>query len=594
MSKFKLDLSKFKKMKDEGDYCYMQSPEGHEFRIAKKALSKSMRDSLDKLEVHMSQGGMVPAMKENYDDGQKKKKKDKGPYIDPKAAKEIEEGATSSGWRPDEWKKNIKSALGYAEGGEVEGDNPEPVALNLDMPTQMGQLPLAQNLSETLPDRLPGSQPFGTPDPTEQGVAAAQQAEASQAEQGLAQPMAAEMASPTPQPQAATGGNRVISGIRQEEKALSQQAKEQEAALKAQAMAANKLMESYTGKLKELDNERTALQADIQASQIDPQRYLGNMSTGAKMATMFGLILGGFGSGMAGRENEVAKMLDKDIERDIDAQKAQLNKKETLLSANMKQYGNLKDATDMTRVMMNDMAIAQLKMAAAKAQNPLAKANAEKMIGQMEAQQGALTQQMAVRQALSSGNISPEEMPAMIQQLEAIDPKAAKEMRDRFVPGMGIAPTEKDATDLKTLRGTVENARSGINRLLEISNITGKSLSPSIRAEADAITQSLIGMLRVPITGPGAMSEGERKLLENLVANPTDMFSLDESNRVKLKSLMKRLDSSVDTMAKARGLGGVKSIEASMTPQQKAMLDWAKKNPGDKRADMIMKKLGVK
>jgi hypothetical protein len=286
-------------------------------------------------------------------------------------------------------------------------------------------------------------------------------------------------------------------------------------------------------------------------------------------------------------------MLDRDIERDIEAQKTQLKSKETLLSANLKQYGNLKDATDMTRVMMNDLALAQLKKAAAKAQGPLAQANASKMIGQIEAQQGALTQQMAIRQAMQSGEVSPEQLPDMIRQLEAVDPKAAKELRERFVPGMGIAPTPKDAVDLKTLRGTVENAREGINRLLDISKITGKSLNPNIRAEADAITQSLIGMLRVPITGPGAMSEGERKLLENLVANPAQVFSIDTATRTKLKSLQKRLDSAVDTMAKARGLGGTSSIEASMTPQQKSMLNWAKNNPDDKRSQVILRKLGI-
>jgi len=43
----------------------------------------------------------------------------KGPVIVKKSAEEIQKGATQSGWQPDTWKKNIKEAFGYADGGQV-------------------------------------------------------------------------------------------------------------------------------------------------------------------------------------------------------------------------------------------------------------------------------------------------------------------------------------------------------------------------------------------------------------------------------------------------------------------------------------------
>ncbi len=46
---------------------------------------------------------------------------DTGPAIDPDKAKQMETGATTSGWQPGEWKKNLKEGLGMAEGGEVDG-----------------------------------------------------------------------------------------------------------------------------------------------------------------------------------------------------------------------------------------------------------------------------------------------------------------------------------------------------------------------------------------------------------------------------------------------------------------------------------------
>jgi len=53
--------------------------------------------------------------------------------------------------------------------------------------------------------------------------------------------------------------------------------------------------------------------------------------------------------------------LNRQIDRDIDAQKATLGRKESLLSANMRQFGNLHDATQMTKVMQTDIVSNQLK-----------------------------------------------------------------------------------------------------------------------------------------------------------------------------------------------------------------------------------------
>lgn len=38
----------------------------------------------------------------------------KSPYLDPEKAKEIQKGATESGWQPDKWKKNLKEGLGIS------------------------------------------------------------------------------------------------------------------------------------------------------------------------------------------------------------------------------------------------------------------------------------------------------------------------------------------------------------------------------------------------------------------------------------------------------------------------------------------------
>lgn len=50
--------------------------------------------------------------------GDVKSAPDKGPAIDPDKAKQMQEGATESGWQPETWKKN----LGFSDGGQVVSD----------------------------------------------------------------------------------------------------------------------------------------------------------------------------------------------------------------------------------------------------------------------------------------------------------------------------------------------------------------------------------------------------------------------------------------------------------------------------------------
>ena len=86
-------------------------------------------------------------------------------------------------------------------------------------------------------------------------------------------------------------------------------------------------LQSYQDNLKQLNTERAKLQADISTGKIDPQHYIGSMSTSEKLSTAFGLILGGIGAGAIGQQNPALAYLNKQIDNDIEAQKANLDKR---------------------------------------------------------------------------------------------------------------------------------------------------------------------------------------------------------------------------------------------------------------------------
>ena len=54
---------------------------------------------------------------------------------------------------------------------------------------------------------------------------------------------------------------------------------------------------------------------------VDPNRYFASMSTGGKIATALGLVLGGIGAGNDG-VNRAVGVIDNAINRDVEAQKA--------------------------------------------------------------------------------------------------------------------------------------------------------------------------------------------------------------------------------------------------------------------------------
>lgn len=107
--------------------------------------------------------------------------------------------------------------------------------------------------------------------------------------------------------------------------------------------------------------------------EIDPQKYWSSKDSHAKMRAGIGILL----SGLSGATNNMAMdVINKNIDRDIEAQKSNLGKKQSLLAHNLAQQGNLLQATNLTRMQMQAMSEGQLKLTAAKMGNPLISARA--------------------------------------------------------------------------------------------------------------------------------------------------------------------------------------------------------------------------
>lgn len=354
-----------------------------------------------------------------------------------------------------------------------------------------------------------------------------------------------------------------MEGIDAEAAAKGALGEKQADVLSKQLDAQNQAMQSYEKERAMLETERQNHIQDIKDGHINPEKYwTGDPKTGegshSRIATAIGMIIAGFNP--AGTPNAAVDFLNKQMDRNLDAQAKNLQSKHNLLAENMRQFGNLKDAVSMTRIMQADIVQNQLLTEAAKASNPLAKAAALKAAGELQMKYAPEFQKfigMRAVQGLKQAAMSdPSKMGAYFAGLDAADPtgKLRKEAEERAIPGVGFATSSEGAKGMREMGTTVNTVKQSIARLKEIAKKGGKSMNPTLIAEADTIRSMLIGQLRVPITGPGAMSEGERELLMRAVPDVTSMLSLDASNIKRLDSIEQKITDQYRNQAQINGI----------------------------------------
>lgn len=142
---------------------------------------------------------------------------------------------------------------------------------------------------------------------------------------------------------------------------------EEQAEARAQTEQAkfDKYREVFAAEQQRRIGDMEKLSTDLQSTKVDPDRYMKNMSAGATFLSILGIALGGFNEGFSeGKvKNRALEMMNKAIERDIDAQKTDISTKQASLS-NMRglyamareRFGDERAATDYTRARLYEHA----------------------------------------------------------------------------------------------------------------------------------------------------------------------------------------------------------------------------------------------
>lgn len=178
----------------------------------------------------------------------------------------------------------------------------------------------------------------------------------------------------------------------------------------------------------DVEKENAPLREGILNQKIDPNRLWNNASTGQKISASIGLILGGIGAGLTKGPNSALEVMQKSIDRDVQSQRDELGKKQTLYSMNMDRYKNADAAYSATMLNLATVAKTQIEAAAARSGSQQAMSQAQLAGAQIDERIAPLKQQLAI-QKMSMQNADPvgrqvrilvpeKEQPAVYSELE--------------------------------------------------------------------------------------------------------------------------------------------------------------------------------
>lgn len=404
-------------------------------------------------------------------------------------------------------------------------------------------------------------------------------------------------------PQAPTASNpfqsalqEQIKGLELGEKAQETAAQGKEAALGDYNRAQEEAASTYDAHVKDAMALREDALKSLQEGKIDSNRYWNNKSTGGKVGTILGIIAAGFNP--THNPNAAIEMLNREIDRDIDSQKADLGRKQNLLSAANDHFKNIQSAADFHRVMTNDLVSHKIDEALAKAATPQAQAELMKARGALKFDSEMRMAQIGAMQTLN-GQASPDDQAKALNTLRLVAPEKAKEYESRIIPGVGTAtvPVPEKKREAFAAAHTFIQQMDALEKFRQEHH--GTMLDRGVVDEGHRLAELARNSFRIA-QGEGVFKEGSAKFNERLIPDPTDVDWF-KKNKPAYQAMKDQAGSEVKSSMQVYGIkpqaSSIFSQGANLSPQEKSFYDWAKQtlasDPKNAKALMVLKKLGI-
>lgn len=430
-----MNLSQFKKVRDDAQTAILKHPKGHEIRIAKKGLTAKLKEQLAELPLHLAEGGDTNQIP--YDTLLAQQAQSNAPY-------------------------GVSPAMAQVASNDPFADTSNPsVPVSIDR-SQATPLPVANyNLN----------------------TQAAPQAQPAQGVPGIGNYQGYSDAFVQQQ-----------QGIQDEAKAVGEQGNRNSLAAAENVNQLTRMNQDYQARMKHLTNQSDSFVTDYAQGHINPNHYLENMGAGQKIATAIGLILGGIGGGLTHQQNPALQFLQGQIDRDIESQKADIGKKQNLLSAAFHMTGNERDAVDLAKSLRMGILASQFQQAGAQAQDPAAKARAEQIAARLKIEGSLpLMNQVAIRQTLLGQN----------QSSQMVDGHPVRSNVDPAIQARFLAPDEatrgKAMTEIQqqdNINSMNSNAMDSFDHVTQLQSPSQRIGSPIQSAkQIDALWEPMMDKL---------------------------------------------------------------------------------------------------
>lgn len=442
------DLYKgFKKVAEDDLKATLRHENGHELNIAKSGLSKKQKVQLEKLPLHQAQGT------EEIQDPTERLQTQVD--LEDKKLQQLQSEMQAAKEAGEPLVPQYSEAPAYQLKRQIEGEQPvgpiDYLVPNLTL-TKPGEESLSGN--EILKRRLEEQQARELDKQLQLQKPVLTQPELlkeeyeKQTTEGLAkQPAPSEaQLKQAAAPSAPTGMPREIIAPA---KALTAEA--------VKVMAPDEVISSpYTSVMQKINahnqmfmdsvKRKAAADEEFQRSMrnntIDVNRVYHDMSTGRKIRTIIGMLLGGMAGGILRTENPLQKMLNEEIERDVNAQKQDKSDKMNLYKMHYERLGDegmahQQAANNLRQAALMEMEYAMGKLGPESQMGRLAIQSAANQL-RLQNQQAisgiaALEQRKKIQGLINSGktqNIDPSELVNFLVTDDGSKAKVLEEIRD--------------------------------------------------------------------------------------------------------------------------------------------------------------------
>lgn len=452
--------------------------------------------------------------------------------------------------------KRIKSLepVKMSEGGYVEAGDSNPLPESLKSPMAAPEGP---GLLESLGIGTFKADPYGLESqtaPTPQSDAVRQPAEVVPVQQPEPVQAAPQPQQPiqTQQPEIPQQQDQLAQAFAQQEAGIKGMAQAQAEAGKAQAQAYDEqakqiqaAQQNYQQQYAKLDVEHKQLVDAVVNDKIDPNRLWHNMGTGNKVLAAISVALSGLGAGMqGGKPNLALETIQKSIDRDIEAQRLELGKKQTLLSENMRRFGDLNTATQATMLQLNALTQAKVSQIAARSGSGQAQGQAQVLLGQLGIQAAQIKEKLsseAVRKQIMGGGAIND---AQAMMLPEDDRKRLVKIGGKYVPALD----ESSAKEARKIVGANDAMVSNLDKLIALREKYGAEVVPSaVKAEMSTIATSLQLAIK-EAKQLGTLDKGAEKFMEKLVADPTSVGFVSDQYKALKSSQMRETASRLQAL----------------------------------------------